>query len=168
MARAAVVDKDLGFNAIIDEMLELANSSVLVGIQEKARTVSQSKNGRSQTPGNYIADYAAKNEFGTAQIPERSFIRTAFDENIALIEKGVSIEYGKIIDQKISVRQGLGIIGQLMIGLIQRKIYQITFPPNSAATIAMKGSSKPLIDFGQMVNNVTYAIRSRKNNQTAV
>jgi HK97 gp10 family phage protein len=162
MARPVVVDIDLGYDAILQEIEELSKTSLLVGIQEKAKTLSQSKNGRQQTPGLSVAEYAAKNEFGTNKIPERSFIRTAFDENIGQIENIAADQYGKIIDGDIAIRQGLGIIGQVITALIQRKIQEIRFPPNSPATIAMKGSSKPLIDFGQMVKSVTYAIRTRK------
>lgn len=162
MARPVVVDIDLGFNAIMQEIEELSKTSLLVGIQEKAKTVSQTKNGRSQKPGLSVAEYAAKNEFGTNKIPQRSFMRTAFDENIDKIEEVTADQYGKIIDGTIAIAQGLGIIGQVMTALIQRKIQAIQFPPNSPATIAMKGSSKPLIDFGQMVKSVTYAIRTRK------
>jgi HK97 gp10 family phage protein len=163
MARNVVVtDIDLGYDAILEEIEELQRSTLLVGIQEQAKTQSQTKNGRTQKAGLSVAEYAAKNEFGTREIPQRSFMRTAFDENIALIEKAVAIQYGKVIDGDISLQAGLGIVGQVIVGLIQRKIRAIVFPPNSPATIAKKGSSKPLIDFGQMVKSVTYAIRTKK------
>ena len=162
MARPVVVDIDLGYDAILAEIEELQRSTLLVGIQEQAKTQSQTKNGRTQKAGLSVAEYAAKNEFGTREIPQRSFMRTAFDENLALIEKTVAIQYGKVIDGDISLQAGLGIVGQVIVGLIQRKIRAITFPPNSPATIARKGSSKPLIDFGQMVKSVTYAIRTKK------
>jgi hypothetical protein len=162
MARPVVVDIDLGYDAILAEIEELQRSTLLVGIQEQAKTQSQTKNGRTQKAGLSVAEYAAKNEFGTREIPQRSFMRTAFDENLALIEKAVAIQYGKVIDGDISLQAGLGIVGQVIVGLIQRKIRAITFPPNSPATIARKGSSKPLIDFGQMVKSVTYAIRTKK------
>jgi hypothetical protein len=41
---------------------------------------------------------------------------------------------------------------------VQKKIRQITIPPNSPRTIAEKKSSKPLIDFGQMVQSVTFKV----------
>lgn len=162
MARPVVVDIDLGYNAIMKEIEELSKVSLLVGIQEGAKTQAQSKNGRKQKPGLSVAEYAAKNEFGTREIPQRSFMRTAFDENINKIEEVAADQYGKIIDGDIAIKQGLGIIGQVITAMIQRKIQAIVFPPNSPRTIAIKGSSKPLIDFGQMVKSVTYAIRTRK------
>jgi hypothetical protein len=163
MARNVVVtDIDLGYDAIIEEIVKLEKASLLVGIQEQAKTTSQSKNGRTQKAGQSVAEYAAKNEFGDGNIPERSFMRTAFDENLDLIENATADQYGKIIDGDIALTQGLNVIGQIITGLIQTKIRAIIFPPNSPRTIAMKGSSKPLIDFGQMVKSVTYAIRTKK------
>lgn len=163
MARNVVVtDIDLGYDAIIEEIVKLEKASLLVGIQEQAKTTAQTKNGRTQKAGQSVAEYAAQNEFGTNKIPERSFMRTAFDENLDLIENATADQYGKIIDGDIALTQGLYVIGQIITGLIQTKIRAIIFPPNSPATIAMKGSSKPLIDFGQMVKSVTYAIRTKK------
>jgi hypothetical protein len=117
------------------------------------------KAGRKQKAGLNIAQYAAQNEFGTREIPERSFMRTAFDENIQLISSFLTKEIGLVIDQKKTLDQALKLTGQLITGLIQKKIRQIVFPPNSPRTIAEKGSSKPLIDFGSMIQAVRYTIR---------
>lgn len=161
MAQRVVVDRDLGFRAILDEIEALSNSTLLVGIQEEAKTHVQNLNGRTQIAGESVAEYAAKNEFGSGNIPQRSFMRTAFDENLTRIEAITAIQYGKILDQDIGVRQGIGIIGQAITGMIKIKIRQIVSPPNSAYTIAKKGSSKPLIDFGQMFGSITYVVKTR-------
>jgi len=34
--------------------------------------------------------------------------------------------------------------------------------PNAPSTIAQKGSSKPLIDTGSMLNSITYAVRKKR------
>lgn len=162
MVRPVVVDIDLGYNALIAELEELSKSALLVGIQEQAKTVSQSKNGRNQKPGLSVAEYAAKNEFGTKDIPERSFMRTAFDDNITAISNIVYNQIVEVIDGKSTIQQAYGIVGQVIVGLIQRKIRAIVLPPNSPKTIAAKGSSKPLIDFGQMIASVTYAVRRNR------
>lgn len=163
MVQRVVQDMDLGWDRIIAELDALTSKELLVGIQEGAKTKYQYKKGREQDPGVSVAEYAAKNEFGTKTIPQRSFIRTAFDENIDRIESVTAKQYGEVIDGKKTLKDALGIIGQVVIGLIQRKIRAIIFPPNSRETIARKGSSKPLIDFGQMMKSVTYAIRTRKS-----
>lgn len=164
MARraAVVVDTDMGFDRIIKDLSELQKYSVVVGVQEGTLTHVEVRNGRKQKAGISIAQYAAQNEFGTRTIPERSFMRTAFDENINTIERFAAIQIGLVIDGESSIRQAFGLIGQAMQGMIQRKIRQINSPPNSPRTIAEKGSSKPLIDFGQMIASIRYAIRKRQ------
>lgn len=162
MAQRVVVDTDLGFNEIMREIEEFSKTQLLVGIQEQAKTHTQVKNGRTQKPGLSVAEYAAKNEFGTDKIPQRSFMRTAFDENLNQIEIVIQEQFGAVIDGFQSVENAYGNVGQEVVGLIKTKIRTITFPPNSPTTIAMKGSSKPLIDFGQMLASVTYAVRTRR------
>lgn len=162
MARSAVVDIDLGYGKIKKDLSKLGKKYVSVGFQESAVTHYQSKGDRTQQPGVSVAQYAAYNEFGTATIPQRSFMRTAIDENINKLDDFVGQKYREVSEGKISIDQALGLIGQAVIGLIQRKIRQITQPPNAASTIKIKGSSKPLIDFGQMIQSVTYVIRSNK------
>ena len=101
-----------------------------------------------------MPEIAAANEFGTETIPARPFMSTSFDENRQRIYNLTQREYGRILDGKTNVAKSLGIIGLFMVGLIQKKIRAIQFPPNSPRTIAIKKSSKPLIDFGQMIQSV--------------
>lgn len=162
MARRAIVDIDLGFKDIVKSIANQQGKTVLIGFQETAKTRYQTKGDRTQKAGESVAEYAAKNEFGTDKIPQRSFMRTAFDENINAIQKLLVRQFTLVSEQKQTVDGAFGIIGQAMVGLIQTKIRSIVIPPNSPTTIKIKGSSKPLIDFGQMVQSVTYVIRSRK------
>lgn len=162
MARSAVVDIDLGFGKIKKDLSKLGKRYVSIGFQEGTVTTNQTKGDRSQIAGVSVAQYAAYNEFGTDKIPARSFMRTAIDENLKQIDSFVSEQYRHISEGTMTIDQALGLIGQAVTGLIQRKIRQITQPPNAASTIKIKGSSKPLIDFGQMVQSVRYVIRSNQ------
>lgn len=154
-----VVDRDLGFKKIIKDLENSAKFSVRIGIQEGAKVVPQQIGERKSEAGASVAQYAAYNEFGTRTIPERSFMRTAFDENLTRIESIVSYQYNLTLEGQQTFQQTLGIIGQVIVGMIQRKIGQIHSPPNAPSTIEKKGSSKPLIDFGQMIKSVTYVVR---------
>jgi HK97 gp10 family phage protein len=142
-----------------DERIKLIekfeNAYVLVGFQEGQVTKSQVKNGRSKKAGQSMPQIAAQNEFGTDKIPARPFMRTSFDENRNKLNVAIQTEYGKIVDGQSTVKKSLNAIGLLGIDLIQTKIRSIHYPPNSPRTIARKKSSKPLIDFGQMVQAVT-------------
>ena len=162
MARRVVVDRDFGFDKTIKQLVDIKKKEVVIGFQESALTTSQTKGDRTQKAGVSVAEYAAYNEFGTEKIPQRSFMRTAYDENIRSIETLINIQYGRVVDGSTTIDKALSLVGQAMQAYIQKKIRSITYPPNSPATIKIKGSSKPLIDFGQMVNSVTYAIRTMK------
>ncbi len=159
MARHAVVDIDRGFDKITEELLSLKNSVLVIGVQEGDKTRGETKRSRKQTPGISIAQYAAQNEFGTDKIPQRSFIRSTFDENETDINRAISAQIGKVIDQKITTKSALDKVGQYITIEIKRKIRAIVFPPNSPMTIALKKSSKPLIDFGAMIDAIRHVIR---------
>lgn len=162
MARnAAVIDIDLGFDKIIGDLLKADKYQLLIGIQEGAKTPGMVKNNHKQKAGLNVAQYAAENEFGTTKIPQRSFMRTAFDQNLKLIEAFTTDAIDRVIDGTSKLDTAFNEVGQFMTGLIQKKIRQITFPPNSKATIALKGSSKPLIDFGTMIASVRHVLKKR-------
>ena len=140
------------------EMEKLGNSYVLIGFQEGSVTKSQVKGNRRKQGGKSMPQIAAENEFGTRTIPARPFMRTSFDENRDRINNVIANEYDKIIDGESTVKRSLNLIGQFGTRLIQEKIRSIVSPPNSPRTIAAKGSSKPLIDFGQMVQSVRHKV----------
>lgn len=116
-----------------------------------------------------LVDYASKNEFGDpantffgyrAPIPERSFIRSTFDEQRDDITKKIDqakldIVLGKINKDKFLERMGLW---------FQRKVIEkIDRSPEWAAlnapiTVELKRSSHPLIDSGRMRQSITHRI----------
>lgn len=158
MKRAVVKDIDLGFDEIQKQVALLDGSYVLVGFQEGTKTTLQTKGQRQKKSGLSMAEIAAANEFGTKMIPARPFMSTSFDENRAKINKAIQSEYSKILDGKSTTERSLGLIGLLGAKFIVQKIRAITSPPNSPHTIAIKKSSKPLIDFGQMVQSVRHKV----------
>lgn len=162
MARPVVVDTDLGLDDILKEIKKLSKIELLIGVQEGTVTSRETRGYHTRDAGINVAQYAAENEFGTRETPQRSFMRSSFDENLTKIEAFVTLQYGKVIDGKQTANGAVGLVGQAMTALIQRKIRAIVFPPNSALTIARKGSSKPLIDFGQMIASIRYVIKRNK------
>ena len=154
MAPSSFKDYRKKFDAKFKEIQSLSDSYVLIGFQEGSVTKSQTKGNRHKKGGLSQAQIAAENEFGSSTIPARPFMSTSFDENRQKINNAIAGEYDKIIDGEGTVKRSLNLIGLLGVDLIQQKIRAIHYPPNSARTIAEKGSSKPLIDFGQMIQSV--------------
>jgi hypothetical protein len=142
----------------ISELEKLSNSYVLIGFQEGSQTKSQVKGKRRKEAGKSMPQIAAENEFGAGNIPARPFMSTSFDENRDRINQAISGEYDKIIQDTSTIRKSLNLIGIFVTSLIQQKIRAIHTPPNSPRTIAIKKSSKPLIDFGQMIQSVRHKV----------
>lgn len=111
---------------------------------------------------------AVWNEFGTkggasgggwgGPIPERPFMRNSVRKNQGKYRTALKTSAAKILRGETAlgvVMSKLGIVGQ---GDIQAEITSLSSPPNSPVTIALKGSSKPLIDSGEMRGAVTYKV----------
>lgn len=144
----SVKDTDLGLNRFIAEMQSAKTVEVVIGILEGTMNDGQS-----------VAEYAAHNEFGTDNIPERSFMRTSFDEN----KHGISIvmgqQFAKVKRGEKTVRDALSHVGMYHQQQIMKKIGSNIQPANSPVTIAKKKSSRTLIDTGAMLNGVAYLVR---------
>lgn len=111
---------------------------------------------------------AIYNEFGTrggasgggwgGPIPERPFLRNAVRNNQGKYQRGLRTSAAKIILGETSLRTVLDKLGILAQGDIQAEITSLSSPPNSPVTIALKGSSNPLIDSGAMRQAVTWVV----------
>lgn len=105
-----------------------------------------------------VAGIGFAHEFGTANLPERSFMRSTIQEkkkDIISLQKKL---LGSIVKGVMKVEAGLGLIGEFVAGAIKEKIVSIDSPPNIPATIKRKGSSNPLIDTSQMKNSIIYEV----------
>jgi len=95
----------------------------------------------------------------TVVIPERSFMRSTFDENVDKIQRQMSVQYKLVVEGKRSVYDALLSVGLRHGDDIKRKIRSGINPPNSPRTIAKKKSSKTLIDTGAMLQSITATVK---------
>ena len=130
---------------------ELGSLQVRVGFQQ---------GGATEDDGTDICDIAMWNELGTERAPARPFLRMSVDENEDKIKDFLKSKKADIVGGA-SAEQVLKEIGIFQKDLIQEKITNGSFVPNSAYTIAKKGSSKPLIDTGRMRQSVNYVIKEK-------
>lgn len=107
-----------------------------------------------------VAQIAAIHEFGapSAGIPERPFLRTAIDKNRAAYVALNRQSIVAMLKGGMTMEQALGRLGEQAKADVQKEITAGTFAPLKPATIARKGSSKPLIDSGQMRQSVAWEI----------
>lgn len=114
--------------------------------------------------------YASANEFGTrdGHIPERSFIRRAIDDNGALIDQRAEQVWAQIIDGRITMNQGLSLMGEFIQRLVTQMITAVRQPPNAESTIARKGSDNPLIDTGRMRQSIRWQLANSSDGKTGI
>jgi hypothetical protein len=158
-----VQDNRAKLDAIMREIKRLDNAFVTVGIHgDKA----QRKDDNETNP-----EIGAKHEFGSGNIPERSFLRSTIDGNKDLQEEmeqlSAAVARGQIRARVAAERLGLSAVDK-----VKRKIQAKIPPPLSPETIAkraekgahgggvgsMGGSTTPLIDSGQLIQSIQFKV----------
>jgi len=148
---ASVIERDLGLSKIEKKLNLVDGSGLAVGVFHDAK----------DEEGTQVAEYAAANEFGvqSKNIPERSFMRSTFDENF---QKYVDITGGDVeamAENSIEAVRMLFDLGAEMTNDIKRKIKSNIPPANTPETKAAKrGGNKTLIDTGAMRNSIKFRI----------
>lgn len=98
---------------------------------------------------------ATVNNFGLG-VPKRPFMDIAYARNKREYRKIVIKSFKKIEDlDMIKFANQLGLKAQ---GDVQKEIVSLRSPANNEKTIESKGSSNPLIDTGNMLQSVTFAV----------
>lgn len=104
-----------------------------------------------------LAHLGMIHEFGVpGRIPARPFLNLAIENNRAMLQALNRDLLLKVLHSGMTKEVALGKIGAVGQGLIQKQIRLTVSPPNAPSTIKRKGSSHPLIDTGQMVQNVQW------------
>ena len=148
-----------------------SRASVSVGVfgakGDAEHKMPEPKKGESRAEPLTVEDVAKINEFGIG-VPERSFIRSTYDQFIeqwramffALMSRAIaeSARTGKQLDDHVR-RKILQRMGLVMQAAMQGRIAAGDIsPPNAPSTIARKGSSTPLEDTGQLRSSITIEI----------
>lgn len=166
MPKATVQVKviDRGWEGIKQRVNALRGGGATVSIGVQGAQGAANHQGTSLT----VAQLATIHEFGKVihhpklgrdtVIPERSFLRATVDQyRDAIARRQVLLTQGYVLG-KFDLSGAMELLGQYVVGLIKQRIANGIAPPNSPWTIARKGSSKPLIDTGQLRNSITYKV----------
>lgn len=146
---ASIIDKDHGFAAFFRRIKEIESSHVKVGVLD---------DGKVTGAGLTVGQIAVVNEFGTEAVPARSFVRSTFDQKREdLAELGKKLMTG-IVDGKIKLKPALDVMGSTLAAAMKKKITdgEGIPPPNAPSTVAAKGSDRPLVDTGRLLNSITW------------
>lgn len=91
-------------------------------------------------------------------IPERSFLRSGFDENAEKVLKATEAVLPDVLIGTMSVEQYAKLVGLQLASAIKEYAVNLSSPPNHPFTKKQKGSSNPLVDTGNMINGITYEV----------
>ena len=94
----------------------------------------------------------------TIKIPERSFMRAGYDKEKENIIRESEKLLEKVLKLELPVKVFFETLGELIVGMIQKYLTDLSNPPLHPATIKNKGSSNPLIDTGHLRESITYKI----------
>lgn len=145
MAKSGITDIDRGWGKFVKGFEALDGLGVTIGIHAEE--------------GSELARIAASQEFGTDTIPERSFLRSTLDEQDGAYREATADAIRSVLDGKRSAQTALERLGLRVVRDVQGKIRSGIDPALAPATIAAKGSSKPLVDTGRLLRSITYQVR---------
>lgn len=91
-------------------------------------------------------------------VPARPFLTNAMRDNRLKYRAGLRSSAAGVLLGRVTMKTTFDKLGAMAQGDVQASITSLSTPPNSATTIAMKGSSNPLIDTGEMRQAVTWKV----------
>lgn len=144
--------RDRGLRDLKKRLKKSGQSFVKVGIFGEEADATHAGTKRSNV------EIAGFHEFGTGTIPQRSFLRATVDAEEGKIKKLQRTISRNMLKRRITEKKGLGLIGTFVTGEIQKRIRGGIDPKLKPATIRRKGSSKQLIDTGQLVQSITWEV----------
>lgn len=147
---------DRKMKALVKKLGVLASKKVRVG-------VLGSKGGNEDRDGITMVELMAIHEFGSpaANIPKRAPIKGTFDKlEVQREQAKLSAKLmDRILDDKITIDQALELLGTWGAAQVKNRITNEDIPPPlKPATIAKKGSTKPLVDTGRLLGSITHEV----------
>lgn len=152
MAKGVIV-KDANWRRILKNIKSIDGAHVKVGVLAD----------NANATGDFdMVALAATHEFGSpaAGVPERSFIRSTFRGPPEWL-KAITPKLAKAaLEGRLEVGQALNLLGSVAASKVRATITEGDGvpPPNAPSTIAKKGSDRPLVDTGRMLNAVTWKV----------
>jgi len=153
MSRREVIENDIVWQKILSDLNVLERTKVDTGVIGSENFMNEE--------GVPIIKLALIHEFGTSKIPQRSFIRQGFDAN----KENINAQADKVIDAVFKLQSFSIYLNRLGLIMVDGTVQQFdnsgnpSWPANSAATVAQKGSDKPLIDKGFLRASISYRIQ---------
>ena len=143
----------------LGKFVKASNRAVTVGIDEDAGNHPDS--GMTNAQLGALLNYGNPDNklFGNpAPIPARPWLLPGVQSG----QQDIIDTFADGIKNDRPMDQVLEQVGAFAAGAVQQYMTDLQQPPNSAYTIAQKGSSNPLIDTGALRASVTYKVTNEK------
>lgn len=176
-----LIDRDLGWKEFVQNVARMGDARVKVGVMD---------DGEDYPEGITVAEVAAINEFGTedGRIPERSFLRSTFDEKREELLVLAEMLTQRILFGKSTVEDAMNVLGATLASAIKKTIADGVDPPNAESTARRKAATgktakyfnkpaetlgdalaqvgalaavKPLVDTGRLMGSITWAVEKK-------
>lgn len=153
------------FKELLKRMKGVGRSYVTIGVHSDAGRYTEGKSPPS------VAEVALWNEYGVPAsprrpaIPERSYLRSAIDQNASLINKWREELMRDIIDGKRTAEDALRAMGFRIQVLVQNKIKSNVPPPNAKRTVERKRKKglapNTLIETGLLLRSIGFKVHAK-------
>lgn len=151
----SVTVNDKVWRKLLAKLKRMENAHVKVGV------LASQGGSAEHSEGITLIELAAIHEFGSpeAGIPKRSFIHDGVNKS-KKIKDTMSKLSARVVGGTMSETHALEILGQVATAEIKNYVSAgaPVPPPNTKSTVSKKGSSRPLIDTGRMVNAVNHEV----------
>ncbi len=146
---------DRGWDGIIRDLREIGNSYAKVGLPADGKT-----SGRKSMPDLIEVGFAHEFGFTPKNIPERSFMRTSFDQKSEEIAAKQQIAVDKVREGFASPRVALTELADEGVEIIKDKIRteDPSWPKLKKQTTDKKGHDKMLVETQQMLNSMQHKV----------
>lgn len=121
-------------------------------------TIGVHSDAKPEENGESTAVVAAANHYGTGKIPARPFL----DKGVEREREAIATDVAKALAAGKRPEEAIARAALLAVRGVQKQIDETLSPPNSTRTIAIKGSSHPLIDTGNMRQSIAYKLYDKR------
>lgn len=121
-----------------------------MGIQGAAASKSHKDSGLT------MAELGAVHEYGTARVPQRSFLRGAIDEDPQRWTNELKKQLQRVAHEGANPKQAMRVVAEMLRKRIIERIDDHIDPPLADSTIARKGGeTTPLVETGALRGSIT-------------
>lgn len=146
----------------IDKKIKRDTEKFDIAMKKGYRVVAGYFGDKTYADGTVVSNVAFWQEFGTARIPSRPFMRNSLIQNSSKYRRQLAKQASISIKGRRTVIRSLEQIGSGMVKDIRRSIWATTQPPLARMTIERKGFAKPLIGLELLLlNTASYEVRKR-------